>query len=55
MRSPHAGKLRFATSDRRGLRDHVGQEGQKAGIELRLFAGVIASDVPRMFLIGIAP
>ncbi len=28
---------------------------QIAGIDLPLFAGVIASDVPRMFLIGIAP
>lgn len=33
----------------------MSQERQIAGIELRLFAGVIASDVPRMFLIGIAP
>jgi predicted MFS family arabinose efflux permease len=33
----------------------VSQVRQIAGIELRLFAGVIASDVPRMFLIGVAP
>lgn len=33
----------------------VTHERQIAGIELRLFTGVIASDVPRMFLIGIAP
>ena len=33
----------------------MSQVRQIAGIELRLFAGVIASDVPRMFLIGVAP
>lgn len=33
----------------------MSQVRQIAGIELPLFAGVIASDVPRMFLIGVAP
>ena len=55
MRLPDSGKLHFATIDREKLGERVSQERQIAGIELRLFAGVIASDVPRMFLIGIAP
>lgn len=38
-----------------GLEERLTQVRQIAGIELRLFAGVIASDVPRMFLIGVAP
>jgi predicted MFS family arabinose efflux permease len=37
------------------LENSLSQNRQIAGIELPLFAGVIASEVPRMFLIGIAP